>query len=140
MFVSCRLTGPLQGVELVLYHKTMRIFLGRIRKRHESDVFFAAFSTVMFILATGWTVIDAVIGEDIWLLDRNYPGGPVAYLSGPPSDWSNRVRTVVVIILQQMTDGLMVGPTSSGLMQPVDVEPSICSRFTVVESCGTVVV
>jgi len=95
--------------------------LGRSRKRHESDVFFAAFSTVMFLMATCWIVSDAMTGEHIWLLDRDYPGGPMAYLIGPPSGWYNRFRTVVTIIMQQMADGLMVSPI--GLMQPADVNP-----------------
>ncbi|KAI9566060.1 hypothetical protein HD554DRAFT_2174751 [Boletus coccyginus] len=108
MYVGISLQNILYGVELVLYLKTMRVFLGRSRERHESDVFFAAFSTVMLLLVTCWVVSDAMIGEDIWLLDRDYPGGPLAYLTGPPSDWYNRFRTVVTIIMQQMADGLMV--------------------------------
>ncbi|KAI9566061.1 hypothetical protein HD554DRAFT_2026051 [Boletus coccyginus] len=108
LYVGISLQNILYGVELVLYLKTMRVFLGRSRERHESDVFFAAFSTVMLLLATCWIVSDAMIGEDVWLLNRDYPGGPLAYLTGPPSDWYNRFRTVVTVTMQQMTDGLMV--------------------------------
>ncbi|KAI9573921.1 hypothetical protein HD554DRAFT_2012465 [Boletus coccyginus] len=101
-------SSPLPGVELVFYFRTMQIFFARRRKPHRLDAFFAAFSTVMLFLITGWIAADAVIGAKLWMLDRNFPGGPVAYLMSPAFVSYNRYEAAVTIILQQMTDGLMV--------------------------------
>jgi len=99
----------------------MRVFLARRKKPHRLDKFFAAFSTVMFFLITSWVVTDIIIvGERLWLLDRNYPGGPLAYLVSPAFVPFNRYQTAATIILQQMTDDLMVSPSDSGFMSPTD--------------------
>jgi len=113
MFVSCGLTGRFSGVEVIFYLRTMRILLARRRKPYQFDVFFAAFSTVMFLLITSWIAADARLGEILWLQDRNYPGGPMAYLISPSMRPYNHYDAAVTIILQQMTDGLMVSPNGS---------------------------
>ncbi|KAI9573919.1 hypothetical protein HD554DRAFT_2252117 [Boletus coccyginus] len=86
----------------------MQILLARIRKPHRLDAFFAAFSTVMFLLITGWIIADAVIGAKLWILDRNFPGGPTAHLLSPVLVSYNHFEVAVTIVLRQMTDGLMV--------------------------------
>ncbi|KAI9569215.1 hypothetical protein HD554DRAFT_625863 [Boletus coccyginus] len=108
LYVGITLQNILYGVEVILYLRTMQIFLARRRKPHQFDVFFAAFSTVMFFLITGWIAADARLGKILWLQDRNYPGGPMAYLISPSMRLYNHYDAAVTIILQQMTDGLMV--------------------------------
>jgi len=92
----------------------MRILLARIRNPHQFDILFAAFSTVMFLLITSWIAYDARLGNVLWLQGRDYPGGPMAYLISPSMRPYNQYDAAVTIILQQMTDGLMVSP--SGFM------------------------
>jgi hypothetical protein len=102
-----------QGIELVLYFKTMRIYLARRRNPRKSDVFYAVFSTVMFLMVTIWVSVISMIGHTMWLLDRTYPGGPMAVVSEDALDVLWYVATAVTIVLQQMTDGLMVRPGGS---------------------------
>ncbi|KAF8552788.1 hypothetical protein OG21DRAFT_1442944 [Imleria badia] len=94
----------LYGIELVLYFKTMRVFQARRREPRDFDAFYAVFSTVMVILITIWVSADVMLGQKMWLLDRNYPGGPMAYLGAHPSI----VGATAVLILQQMADSLMI--------------------------------
>ena len=114
--VSCGLTGHLPGVELVLYVNTMRVFLDHRRETahrgtaDRSDVFYAIFSTLMLLLVTVWIANDAVFGQKMWLLDRNYPGGPMAYAEAYATSVYMDFGTTAIFILQQMTDGLMVRP------------------------------
>ena len=109
-FVSCGLTSHLPGIELVLYFQTMRVFLARRREPHDSDTFYALFSTVMLFLITIWVSVNAANGQNMWLLDRNYPGGPTAYAHAYTSSVYNDFGGTAIFILQQMTDGLMVRP------------------------------
>ena len=107
----CGLTGPLSGVQLAFYFKTMLVFLGRRRERWSSDVFYAVFSSVMLLLITVRVASDGLYGEKMWLTDRTYPGGPLAYGEAHVSDAYIVFGAAVVVILQQMTNALMVRPS-----------------------------
>ena len=98
----------LAGVELVLYFKTMHVLLSSQVPRKKSDVFYAIFSTVMLFLITLWVSTQAVFGEEMWLVNAGYPGGPDAYWQENASVWYLDLGTTAVTILQLMTDALMV--------------------------------
>ena len=124
-FVSYGLISRLLGIELVLYFNTMRVFLVRRRgvahhreatrrgTAHRSDVYYAVFSTLMLLLVTVWISTDAIFGQEMWLLNRNYPGGPMAYAEAHIATVYVDFGTTAIFILQQMTDGLMVRPSGS---------------------------
>lgn len=57
--------GQLLGVELYLYFKTMHNFLARRRARQKSDVLYAVFISVIFLLVTLWLDLVGVFEE--WL-------------------------------------------------------------------------
>lgn len=102
--------GAHAGVELILYFKTIRVLFGTtggVRKKFK--VFYAIFSSIMAFLITVWVITTAVFCQKVWLQDSNYPGGPDAYFGANISDWYLDWGTTAVIILQLMTDGLMVG-------------------------------
>ena len=81
----------------------MYIFLARGRARHKSDILYGAFSTVMFLLVTFYVAILGVLGQERWLPGQKYTNElpPFGYIDA---------TAVMPIILQQMTDGLMVRP------------------------------
>jgi hypothetical protein len=108
--VPCGLTGPLPGIQLGLYFKTIHVFLCRRRERWKSDVFHAVFSSMMLLLITVRIASDGLYGEKMWLADRTYPGGPFAYGEAHASDAYMVLGAAAVVILQQMTDALMVSP------------------------------
>lgn len=101
----------MSGVQLAFYFKTMLVFLGRRRERWSSDVFYAVFSSVMLLLITVRVASDGLYGEKMWLTDRTYPGGPLAYGEAHVSDAYIVFGAAVVVILQQMTNALMVRPS-----------------------------
>ncbi|KAG6376837.1 hypothetical protein JVT61DRAFT_1863 [Boletus reticuloceps] len=96
------------GMELVLYFKAMNILLSNRGAIKKSNLFYALFSSTMVFLVTVWVATSAVFGEKMWLLDSNFPGGPEAYLQENISVWYLDWGTTSVILLQLMTDGLMV--------------------------------
>jgi hypothetical protein len=100
--------STVQGIELVLYFKTMRIFLARRRNPRDTDAFYAIFSSVMLFLITIWIFATSLFGLNMWLLDRTYPGGPMVYVSGPPSTVTRCFMLSLSVLVQQMADGLMV--------------------------------
>ena len=104
-----------QGIELVLYFKTMRIYLARRRNPRKCDAFYAIFSTAMFLVVTIWIVVISMLGYDMWLLDAEHARGSMTSVSRDPADALWDCAVVVTIILQQMTDGLMVRPNGSNV-------------------------
>ena len=103
------------GVELLLYFKTIRILLSNKGARKKSNIFYALFSSMMVFSITIWVATQALFGQQMWLLDSDFPGGPDAYWSANIWVWYMDWGTTAVILLQLMTDGLMVGPARACL-------------------------
>ncbi|KAG9309618.1 hypothetical protein JVU11DRAFT_10279 [Chiua virens] len=96
------------GIELFLYFKTMRILLTSSSASKRSNVFYAAFSSIMLFLVTIWVAGQAFFGEKMWILEASYPGGPEEYYKQNISVWYVDWGTTAVVLLQLMTDGLMI--------------------------------
>ena len=96
------------GIELGLYFKTVHVFLTRRRERWKCDIFYAVVSTMMLILITMRVASEGVYGQKMWLVDRDYPGGPLAYGVAHASDAYMDLGAAAVVVLQQMAGALMV--------------------------------
>ncbi|KAF8132479.1 hypothetical protein EV363DRAFT_108745 [Boletus edulis] len=105
-YVGITIQNILYGVELVLYFKTMRILLCNKEGLKKIDIFWGLFSSMMVFLITVWVATSAIFGQKLWLMD--FPGGPDAYWQKHISDWYLDWGTTAVILLQLMTDGLMI--------------------------------
>ncbi|KAF8132477.1 hypothetical protein EV363DRAFT_1163898, partial [Boletus edulis] len=95
-------------LELVLYFKTMNVLLRNKRASKKSNVFYAVFSSIMIFLITVWVSTPVIFGQKMWVLDSNFSGDPVAFAKENISAWYMDWGTTAVIILQLMTDGLMM--------------------------------
>ncbi|KAN0085925.1 hypothetical protein V8E55_007059 [Tylopilus felleus] len=96
------------GIELGLYFKTVHVFLTRRRERWKCDIFYAVVSTMMLILITMRVASEGVYGQKMWLVDRDYPGGPLAYGVAHASDAYMDLGAAAVVVLQQMAGALMI--------------------------------
>ena len=96
------------GVELVLYFTTVRVILSRKRKHAPTDKYFLLFSTVLLLLNTVFVATEAVFGEEMWIVNANYPGGMDAYLGDNASVWYQTFGTAASIVLNLCSDGLLV--------------------------------
>lgn len=110
IFVTCGLTGSLPGIELCLYFKIIHVTLARRRVALGANVFYQALSSVVLLLVAIWVATGSIYGQEVWLLNRNYPGGPAAYEEANTSDIYIVVAGGGTLILQQMTDRFMVRP------------------------------
>ncbi|KAF8841497.1 hypothetical protein BDN67DRAFT_1010570 [Paxillus ammoniavirescens] len=107
-YIATNLSEVLYGVELVLYFKTMQLLLGNSGKRKRSDLFYAFFSTMMLFLISIWLVTQVIFNERMWIEFRDYPGGPGQYWADHISDWYTDFGSTAQIMLQLMTDALMI--------------------------------
>ena len=96
------------GIELFLYFKTIHKLLSRRGAHKKSNLFYAVFSTVMLFSVTVWVVTEVIFGQQTWLPESEYPGGPYAFWKTNLSVWYMEWSRIEIIVLQLMTDALMV--------------------------------
>lgn len=86
----------------------MRVLLFRKGGPTKIDIGYAIFSSVMVLMLTLYVSTQAVFGEKMWLEDANFPGGPDAFWASNASIWYMDLGTTAVVVLQLLTDALMV--------------------------------
>ncbi|KAL4079946.1 hypothetical protein V8B97DRAFT_1864092 [Scleroderma yunnanense] len=96
------------GVQLVLYFRTMQLLLTPRERRKPSSRFYMFFSTAMCVLITIWIVTQVALGDQMWVAHWNYPDGPQAYFEIYASAWYQILGSTALLVLQLMTDGLMI--------------------------------
>ena len=87
---------------------TVRAMLSRKRKHVPTDKYFLLFSTVLLCLNTVFVATEAVFGEEMWIVNANYPGGMDQYLGDFASVWYQTFGTAASIVLNLLSDGLLV--------------------------------
>ncbi|OSX59975.1 hypothetical protein POSPLADRAFT_1148983 [Postia placenta MAD-698-R-SB12] len=98
----------LYGIEVMLFFSTMRVLLQAKRQRTRSDVFFIFFSCALLFLSAVNLAVDEAFGQEMWILNYDYPGGPDAYLGEYASVWYETMGTTASISLNLLADGLMI--------------------------------
>ena len=97
------------GIELVFYVKTVQALLRADRKNARTNRFFVIFSTALFFLITIFVAVQAVFGQEMWIVNAGFEGGSAAYLAAYASVWYQTMGTTASIMLQLMSDALLVG-------------------------------
>lgn len=98
----------LYGVELVLYFNTMQAYLDKQSEHRPSDKFYMIFSTIILLLITIFVATQLLLGQETWIINAGYPGGTLAYFVAHLSVWYQTMGSVASILLQLMTDGLLI--------------------------------
>jgi len=108
LYIGNAFNGILYGVQLVLYYLTMQIYLKRSGQPQSHPMFYMIFSTVQLFLVTVFVATQGVIGEEMWIVHSDYPGGPAAYFAAHVSDWYQSFGSVASTLRQLMSDGLLI--------------------------------
>lgn len=66
------------------------------------------FNTAMLFLITIFVAVQAVFGQEMWIVNAGFEGGPAAYLASHSSVWYETLGTAASIILQLMSDAFLV--------------------------------
>ncbi|OCH85264.1 hypothetical protein OBBRIDRAFT_740208 [Obba rivulosa] len=108
-YVGSYLSGILYGVELVLYFMTIHaVWKTPHSRRPRSDRFFTLYSTVLLIMMTIDISTNAFWGQQMWIIDRDRPGGIPAFIAEESSVWYQTFGTTSSIVLILMGDGLLI--------------------------------
>lgn len=66
------------------------------------------FSTIILFLITIFVATQSFLGQEMWIINTGYPGGALAYFVAHVSAWYQTMGSVASILLQLMTDALLV--------------------------------
>ncbi|KAM6495474.1 hypothetical protein JOM56_008180 [Amanita muscaria] len=114
------------GVQLVFYVMCVK-YLWRERMRRRVMLFLLAYVTLLLSLSSLWAAIATWTIEDIYINNRNYPGGPWVYFLATQNLPENVIFIVVLFVLTFLSDLLVlwrcwvIWTTTSGLIAYVIV-------------------
>lgn len=97
----------------MLYFNTMQAYLEKKSEHRPSDKFYMIFSTMMLFLITIFVATQSFLGQEMWIINAGYPGGALAYFVAHVSAWYQTMGSVASILLQLMTDVLLVSVLTS---------------------------
>lgn len=96
---------------MVMYFMTLRQLVHR-RRQKKSWRFFFWYSTALFVTLTIDISINAVWGENMWITNRDKPGGVPVFIGTQLSDWYQAWGSSAAVLLVFMSDALLVSPES----------------------------
>lgn len=97
------------GVELMLYFASTTIILRNKDPRNaKSFRLFLYLSTGLLLMITIYVAVQAVFGQEMWIVHADYPGGSGAYLADNAAVWYQTLGSAASIVLNLMSDGLLV--------------------------------
>jgi len=108
-FIGGTLLNILYGIDLVLFFETIQVLLSKSRRAYRSaNIFYGVFSTIMLFAISVWLITTAIFCQKMWLVYSSYPGGADVWFAENISVWYMDFGTTAVILLQLMTDALMI--------------------------------
>jgi len=107
-YVSVNIGCILYGVELMLYFTTMKRLYKNKHHGRLSYKFFMFFSTAALILITIYQSTESYFGQEMWIINANYPGGQAAYMATYANVWYQTMGTASTVVLSAMADGLLI--------------------------------
>ncbi|KAI0362158.1 hypothetical protein OH77DRAFT_1441428 [Trametes cingulata] len=93
------------GIHIVIFCLTA---VGLIREKKKSNWPWLLFIFVLFGLGTANLCLNINFNELAWIDDRNYPGGPLAFLLEQQARPSNTAGNSAAIIITFLADGLLL--------------------------------
>lgn len=124
------------GVELVLYFASVTIILTWRERTNRDGRLFLYFSTGLLLMITIYVAVQAVFGQEMWIVHADYPGGSAVYLADNAAVWYQTLGSAASVVLNLMSDGLLVRiRTSIPCTYFLTLQSSVRS-YTDAMSCG----
>ena len=100
--------NPHSGVQLILYI-SCALFLWNVRKsRGRQSIFLLGYITLLLIIETIFAAVQSRTVQDIYIDNRNYPGGPWAYFLATQYLPINVMFYATLFVLTFLADLLVV--------------------------------
>ncbi|RPD54567.1 hypothetical protein L226DRAFT_515038 [Lentinus tigrinus ALCF2SS1-7] len=107
-YVGNNFNAILYGVELMLYFGGVWLILNGHGRNKRSDTRFLFLSTGLLVMITIYVAVQAVFGEEMWIVHANYPGGSGQYLADNAAAWYETLGSAATVVLNLMSDALLI--------------------------------
>ena len=124
----------------MLYFMTVYLIASTIDERNARSyrLLFCLSTGFLFLITICFTV-QGMFGQHVWIIDRDYPGGPSAYIQEHISVWYRTLGIAASAMLNLMSDGFLVRPN----IHPIALPPltilftaiSLLRRLERLETC-----
>ncbi|KAI0755632.1 hypothetical protein C8Q74DRAFT_1373406 [Fomes fomentarius] len=84
------------------------LYVKNYRRSHRLNVFLVLFSSLLLLLNTVYVSTEALFGEQMWITNKDYPGGQDAYVEDFASVWYQTFGTTASIVLNLTSDALLI--------------------------------
>ncbi|EPQ55043.1 hypothetical protein GLOTRDRAFT_129343 [Gloeophyllum trabeum ATCC 11539] len=106
-FIGGFLGNMAYGVHGTLYCVCAYLLVRR-RRKVDMSMFWLAYITLLFAVATIYVACGIKLSEMLWIDDRDFPGGPVAYQNALFSNYVQLLLSTSYNVMTFMADGLLV--------------------------------
>ncbi|KAH9914378.1 uncharacterized protein BXZ73DRAFT_54977 [Epithele typhae] len=110
-YIGNNLNAILYGIYLSLYYLTIRFTLNGRRRPHKngrSDRLFIVLSTFLLTMITAWLIVQAIFGQEMWVVNENYPGGTAQYFQDHAAVWYETFGSAASVAINAATDAFLV--------------------------------
>ena len=87
------------------------------RNRRSFRIFFY-FSSGILAMITIYVAVQAAFGQEMWIVNVDYPGGSGAYMVDHAAVWYQTLGTTASVVLNVMSDGFLVRLSTPSLRGP----------------------
>ncbi|KAI6032638.1 hypothetical protein F5J12DRAFT_795639 [Pisolithus orientalis] len=113
LYIGNILSTILYGVELSLYCQTMRA-LGcsatgsRDSLSHHTVIIYRCFSSLFLFLVSIFVLVEAIFGQQMWIIHYGYVGGMAQLYVDQSSVWYQILGLMAIVLLQLSSDALLI--------------------------------
>ena len=101
--------------------KTIVHGIQRGRSRAKDGLFFAL-STFLLVMITIFLIVQAIFGEEMWIVNEGYPGGSAQYFADHSAVWYQTFGSAAGVAINAVSDAVLVSPLCvRGLKESLNV-------------------
>ncbi|KAH9914375.1 uncharacterized protein BXZ73DRAFT_55032 [Epithele typhae] len=112
-YVGNNFNAILYGVELVFYFATVKIILDARKQGRfgRSDKIFLLLSTFLLAMVTAFLIVQAIFGEEMWVVNEFYPGGTAQYFADHSAVWYETFGSAAAVAMNLASDAFLIHRT-----------------------------
>lgn len=136
------------GVELTLFVICfVTLFKNMNRYNKKRQIFLLTFIVLIFGIGTVFMIANLLLTQQAFVLYRNFPGGPGAFMNAMSPDTVGLTTSVCWVVSDWLLDALLVGPillvilwisANSRSLEGVEIRDYLqgCQSTVVMDDCG----
>ncbi|RPD54573.1 hypothetical protein L226DRAFT_470935 [Lentinus tigrinus ALCF2SS1-7] len=107
-YLGINFNAILYGAELVIYGLTIQALFRHRTQWTRTDKFYMVFSTAILCLITIYMSTEAVFGQEMWIVNADFPGGAAGWFVENVNVWYQTLGTASSVLRNILTDALLI--------------------------------